>query len=251
VRHTFRYMAPEPPREGGELALSEADSHHLLRVVRRRAGDEVELIDAGGWLGPAVVVEAGPRATVRVGRRRPGPPPSGVALYVGLAEWHRIDLVVEKAAELGVGEVVLFASERARRVPEPDAWRRRRARLVRVAEAAARQSGRARLPSVRGLVPFPEIVAEIPTGQGYLIDPRGETSLTAALAERGGEPSALVVGPEAGFAEAELEAARVAGMSVCSLGPAVLRTETAALVAMGLALAASGRLGPAGGASAG
>jgi 16S rRNA (uracil1498-N3)-methyltransferase len=115
-----------------------------------------------------------------------------------------------------------------------------------VAEAAARQSGQARLPSVRGLVPFPEIVAEIPTGQGYLIDPRGETSLTAALAERGAGPSALVVGPDAGFAEVELDVARAAGMAVCSLGLAVLRSETAALVAIALALAASGHLEPAG-----
>jgi 16S rRNA (uracil1498-N3)-methyltransferase len=244
VRHTFRYLAPEPPREGGEMALSEADTHHLLRVVRRGPGDEVELIDDGGRLWPAVVVEAGRRATVRVGRPRPGPAPSEVTLYQGLAEWNRLDLVVEKAAELGVREVVLFASARARRVPEPDAWRRRRARLERVAEAAARQSGRARLPRVRGLVPFAGIVAEIPTGQGYLIDPRGATSLTTALAGATAGPAALVVGPEAGLAEEEVETAREAGLVVCSLGPAVLRAETAAMVAMALALGAAGHLEP-------
>jgi 16S rRNA (uracil1498-N3)-methyltransferase len=244
VRHTFRYLAPGAPEPGQELALSPADSHHLTRVVRRRPGDEVELIDGGGRLWPAVVVEAGPRARVRVSEPRPGPPPSAVSLYQALAEWSRLDMVVEKASELGVEEVTLVVSERVRRVPEPDAWRRRRERLGRVAEAAARQSGQGRLPRVRGLVRFPDVVAEIPTGEGYLIDPRGEASLPSALQARGGAPErvALVVGPDAGFSDGEVADARRGGLAVCRLGPAVLRSETAALVAVALAMAATGGL---------
>jgi 16S rRNA (uracil1498-N3)-methyltransferase len=236
--------APEP---GQELALSADDSRHLARVVRRRPGDEVELTDGAGRLWPAVVVATGPPATVRVGEPRAAPAPAPVALHLGLAEWGRIDLVVEKAAELGVREVTLMVCERTRRVPGPDAWARRRERLERVAEAAARQSGQAWLPAVRGLVPFSEVVAEIPTGEGYLIDPRGEATLPVAGAP-GAAPGrmALVVGPEAGFSEREVAQARDAGLAVCRLGPATLRTETAAIVAMSLALSATGRFGAAG-----
>lgn len=245
MRHTFRYMVDPPPATGQELTLSEADSRHLARVVRRRPGDEVELTDGAGRLWPAVVVATEPRATVRVGAPRAAHPPSGVSLYVGLAEWGRIDMVVEKAAELGVRSVVLFASDRARRVPDPDAWARRRERLERVAEAAARQSGQAWLPEVRGLVAFTDVVAEIPTGEGYLIDPRGEVSLPVAAGASGGAAGrvALVVGPEAGFSEGEVAAARAAGLTVCGLGPTTLRTETAALVAVALAMGATGRFG--------
>jgi 16S rRNA (uracil1498-N3)-methyltransferase len=245
MRHTFRYVAPEPPEAGSELTLSAADSHHLVRVVRRRPGDPVELIDRAGHLWPAVVVEVGERATVRVADARPGPAPADVVLYQGLAEWGRIDLVVEKAAELGVREVTLFTSSRARRIPDPDAWRRRRERLDRVAQAAARQSGQAWLPRVRGLVPFGDVVAEIPDGEGYLIDPRGEASLAALVgaADARGRGTALVVGPDAGFSEDEVAAARAAGLAVCGLGPTTLRAETAAIVAMGVALGASGRFG--------
>ena len=88
-----------------------------------------------------------------------------MSLYQGLTDWARIDLVVEKAAELGVREVALMVSERAGRVPGADAWERRRARLARVAEAAARQSGQAWLPRLRGLVPFGDALAEIPPGR--------------------------------------------------------------------------------------
>jgi 16S rRNA (uracil1498-N3)-methyltransferase len=240
VRHTFRYLAPEPPREGGEMALSEADTHHLLRVVRRGPGDEVELIDDGGRLWPAVVVEAGRRATVRVGRPRPGPAPSEVTLYQGLAEWNRLDLVVEKAAELGLSEVALLVTERVRRVPDAGAWERRRERLARVAQAAARQSGQAWLPRLRGLVPFADAVAEIPSGEGCLIDARGDAAIADVVGPAG--RAALLVGPQAGFSEHEVARGREAGLAVCGLGPATLRTETAALVAVSLALAAAGRL---------
>jgi 16S rRNA (uracil1498-N3)-methyltransferase len=143
-----------------------------------------------------------------------------------------------------VEEVAVVVTERARRVPGADAWERRRLRLLRVAESAARQSGQARLPRLRGLVPFPEVVSEIPAGEGYLIDPRGDASLPSALSGRDGAPArvSLVVGPEAGFGEAEVATARAAGLSVCGLGGAILRAETAALVAVSLALAAGGAL---------
>lgn len=245
MRHTFRYLVADAPDAGHELTLSPADSHHLARVVRRGPGDEIELTDGAGRTWAAVVVEAGTPSTVRVVAPRPAPPPSGVSLYLGLTDWARIDLVVEKAAELGVREVALIASERAGRLPAPDAWERRRERLLRVAVAAARQSGQAWLPRLRGLVPFGDALGEIPTGEGCLIDPRGDAAISA-VAGRSGR-AALLVGPRAGFSDAEVERARDAGLAVCGLGPAILRTETAALAAVTLALDAAGRLGGGGG----
>jgi 16S rRNA (uracil1498-N3)-methyltransferase len=236
----------DPPEAGAEVTLSPADSHHLARVVRRRPGDAVELIDGAGTRWAAVVLEAGDRARVRVEAASAVPaPPVSVVLYQGLIDGGRLDTVVEKAAELGVEEVAVVVTERARRVPGADAWERRRQRLLRVAESAARQSGQARLPRLRGLVPFPEVVSEIPAGEGYLIDPRGDASLSSALTGRQGAPArvSLVVGPEAGFGAAEVALARAAGMAVCGLGGAILRAETAALVAVSLALAAGGALG--------
>ena len=121
MRHVFRYSVAQDPGAGGEIALAPEDAHHLTRVVRRAVGDPVEVIGPDGRIWPAVVVAAGPAATVRAtGEPRDAAPPR-VALYQGLAEWNRIAVVVEKAVELGVGPVTLFASERARRVPDDDA----------------------------------------------------------------------------------------------------------------------------------
>lgn len=246
MRHTFRYLVAAAPRAGDEIELSPADSHHLSRVVRRRVGDGVELIDGAGGRWEAVVIATGERARVRV-REAVGPPAASppVHLHLGVIDAGRLDLVVEKAAELGAAEVVVMVTERARRAPDAAAWERRRERLARVAASAARQSGQARLPGLRGLVPFGDVLSEIPVGEGYLIDPRGDVPLSTALAaaEAASGRRRLLVGPEAGFSEGEVAAARGAGLTVCGLGRAVLRAETAALVSLSLAMGAVGALG--------
>jgi 16S rRNA (uracil1498-N3)-methyltransferase len=227
------------------LTLSQADSHHLVRVVRRGAGDRIELIDPRGRLWPATVVEIGPPVTVLVAdEAHAGLPPAPVILYQGLADWGRLDMLTEKAAELGVAEVVIFVSERARRVPEPDAWRRRRERLSRVVESAARQAGRGHLTRIRGLLPLDAVLGEIPPGEGLFLDSRGERTLTESLAESAGvvETVRLVVGPDTGFSDAEVRRAREAGLQACGIGPAMLRAETAALVGLSLVLEAIGAL---------
>ncbi|HWH15297.1 MAG TPA: RsmE family RNA methyltransferase [Miltoncostaeaceae bacterium] len=243
MRHTFRYLLTAPPAPGATVMLAPADAHHLSRVVRRRAGDPVEMIDADGRVWPAVVVDTGAEARVRLADGpRPGPPPAPVVLAQGLAEWGRLDTLVEKCAELGVPRIVLLTTERTRRVPDPDAWRRRRERLVRVAQAAARQSGQSHLPAVEGLVPAAAALAG--PGERVMLDGRGDRPLGAHLA---GRPDAaaqltLLVGPDAGWSGHEVAAARAAGVAVCTLGAATLRAETAGLVAVTLALAAAGHL---------
>ena len=233
-----------PVQPGMHLQLGTQDAHHLVRVVRRRPGDQVEVVDDHGRLWPATVADDGGQALLRVGAApRPAPPPAPVVLYVGLAEWGRIDTVAEKASELGVTRLTLMSSERVRRHPEPDSWRRRRERLMRVAEAAARQAGQGHLVEIDGIVPFEQAVSDT-GGDGVLVDPRGTLPLAAALEGRVHDEArlAVIVGPDTGFTDAELTVARDAGLDICTLGAATLRTETAALVAMTLALQASGHL---------
>jgi 16S rRNA (uracil1498-N3)-methyltransferase len=243
LRHTFRYVVAGPVATGDEIPLAPDDAHHLARVVRRAVGDTIEVSDGDGGLWEARILALDP-VRVRVGAAREAPPPAPVRLCIGLLDSGRLDLVAEKATELGVGECVVVESARLRRRPDAGAWSRRAARLERVVASAARQCGRARLMPVRGLVPFAAIVAETPAGTGFLIDPRGDTPLVSALREPGDRaPLTLAVGPEAGFAPDEVAAARAAGWRVCTLGPAVLRAETAAIAAAALALAAVGHLG--------
>ncbi len=240
MRHRFRYLLASAPTPGDVVQLDAEDARHLTRVVRRTVGDAVEVLDGRGGLWAAEVVDVAP-ARVRVGAPREVPAAPEVTLYVGTLDRGRLDTLVEKVGELGAREVVLFSSARSRRVPSAADWTRRRERLDRVAAAALRQSGRAMPPALRGVVPFDDILREVPAEQGVLLDHDADEPLSSALVGR--MPVRLIVGPDAGFERAEVDAARAAGLTVAGLGEAMLRTETAAIAALTLALDASGFLG--------
>lgn len=246
MKHVFRYVIREPVEPGSTVVLSEIDSRHLVRVVRRAVGAEIEIIDGNGHVWPATVAAVGPPVSVLVADEGlAGLPPLPVVLYQGLAEWGRLDMLTEKAAELGLAELVMMVSERTRRVPAPDAWRRRRERLGRVVESAARQAGRGHLTRIRGLASFVAALDEIPPGEGFILDARAERGLRDALAEEGTPDTVrLMVGPDAGFSDGEMRRAREAGLHACSIGPATLRAETAALVGLTLVMDTMGALTP-------
>lgn len=235
MKHTFRYRVEQPPA-GSELLLAADDSHHLARVVRRVAGDAVELIDGDGAIWPATVLDPGPPSRVQVGATpRPAPPLIPLHLVVGLAEWGRLDLVAEKATELGVPSLTLFSSARTRRVPDAAAFASRRERLHRVGEAAARQSGRARGIAVGELQTLETVLATCDPAATLLVDATGERRLGEALRGADARPVQVIVGPDAGFAPAEIAEATARGVVVVTLGPAILRTETAAIAVAAVA----------------
>lgn len=248
MKHTFRYLVASASSPGGLVVLDAADSHHLARVVRRRAGDEVEIIDGDGNIWPAVVRDpaAGGGALIELGHEpRMAPRVASYGLAIGALEANRMDLVVEKATEMGAARIVVLASDRARRGPAADAWNRRRERLLRVATAAARQSGRGRTPAIEGPRAVAELVADGALVGSVMLDPRGKQALSSALAAANPEGSPLVlVGPEAGFSAEEVASARSAGLPVCGLGPGILRAETAAIVGLAIVLSHAGYLSP-------
>lgn len=243
MRHVFRYRWDGVASAGARVALTSTDAHHLTHVVRRGPGAAVEVIDGAGDVWPAVVVSNAPEAVVEFGEapvRRVAPAP--LTLYVGLCEWGRLDTAVEKCTELGVARIVVFAGARSQRVPDADAWARRRERLVRVADAASRQSGQPRVPEIDGLLSFAEVCAGVAGAPALVLDPRGTRPFgDLARAGRGGA-LAVVVGPDTGLAADELAAAMTAGATVCHIGRTTLRAETAVIVAASIALEAIGYL---------
>jgi len=241
--HRFRYVVAEEPAAAGRVLLGDADSHHLARVVRRRAGDEVEAIAPSGLIWPCAVVDPGPPAVLAVtGPPRTAPVVPPVDLWVGLCDAGRLDLVAEKAAELGVRSLGVMATARARRVPDARAWAKRAERMARVAEAAARQSGRGTWAAPGPLIPFDHVLSQIVPDQGVILDPRATAPLAQVMRERAHDaPVVLLVGPDTGFDDAELAAAAARGVACAGLGEGMLRTETAAIAAA--VLATSGRAG--------
>ena len=245
VRHVFRYLVDGDPAERDVITLCDDDSHHLSRVVRRQVGDPVEVISPAGDLWPCEVVAIGRPATVRVvGRALPAPAACDVTLWVGLTEPGRLDMVAEKAAELGVRRLGVVVTGRAKRVPDADAWDRRPARMQRLAVSAARQSGRGVRPIQMGLVPLAHVIETTPSGQGIILDPRARASLDDALGTRAvGDAVTLLVGPDTGFSDGEADEAVAGGFTAVQMGAGVLRAETAAITAAALALSALGGLG--------
>jgi len=249
-------------RLAGATASLEGDAHrHLARVLRARPGERVTLFDGRGTEVDAQVVTVGRDVTVvTLGERRTAPvtPGAEIVLLQSLARGERMDFIVQKTTELGVARIVPVVAARsvsrpvsrpvARPGAESGALRAgRRARWEAIAREAARQCGRADVPRVDDAVPLAAALADAggaPDGEHPRLalweSSRGHP-LRAALAAAPRRVT-LLVGPEGGFAEAEIAQASAAGFAIVGLGPRILRVETAAVVAVALVQAAAGGL---------
>ena len=226
TRHTYRFFAQDVT--DGLATLAPADRHHLEHVLRLRVGDtcevaacgrvhEARVVPGGLELVKEIAAVAAPTVTVWIAQ------PGG-----------RSDSAVEKLTELGVARIGALRTDllKGRFTPARiERWRR-------VAEAAAKQSKQARVPDVLE----PAAYADVLSPEAVVLSAEGASG---GLADRivGRRQTTLLIGPEPGFSEAELELARASGVAVATFGPVVLRTETAAIVAAALALREMGFLG--------
>lgn len=216
---------------GEVLRLSEEEGHHVHKVLRGRRGDRVEVVDGAGRLFVAELL-GGSEATILEERPTAGGDEGEVVLYQAVPKGRHMDLVVEKATELGVSRVVPLSTKRGVvRLSEGEGKARR---WRRVSEAAARQSLRLRVPEVSEVVTFPEAVREAGETGVLLHNGRALPPLEDVLP---GPVVGLFVGPEGGFGDGEIALAREAGLSLSSLGPYRLRSETAGMVAVARACA--------------
>jgi len=211
------------------LELPVGEAHHLLKVLRGGIGDSIEVVDATGRLFAAELRE-GREAVVLKELAAPDVADTEISLYQAVPKGGRMDLVVEKATEVGATSIVPLLTHRGvvnPRAGKVDRWRR-------VAEAAARQSLRLGVPKVSEPVPFSEAVSWAGEKGVLLHNDPGIPPVEDVV----GSPAVLFVGPEGGWSEGELRLAGDAGMPLGSMGPYRLRSETAGIVAVARALAA-------------
>jgi 16S rRNA (uracil1498-N3)-methyltransferase len=209
------------------VRLPEGEARHVLKVLRGRDGDPLEVVDADGRL---FLAELGAGDEARVLEVLEGYEEVGLSLYQAVPKGGRMDLVVEKATEVGATRIVPLLTERGLVRPgdaKVGRWRR-------VAEAAARQSLRMVVPEVAQPVSFSEAVLEA-GGEGVLLHNEPDLGPLEAVVSA---PASLFVGPEGGWSEEELQAAEEAGLALAQLGPYRLRSETAGVVAAARARAA-------------
>ncbi|MBN2497371.1 MAG: 16S rRNA (uracil(1498)-N(3))-methyltransferase [Deltaproteobacteria bacterium] len=235
------YLAPE--RWARRVGLEQEERHRLVDVLRLEPGAGLEVFDGRGMRCSAQLdrdaagwcARLDPANAEREERRGPR-----VVLGVALLKGRKLDEVVRRVTEIGVAELRPFLC--ARSVARPDG-RRQRERVERwrlIATEAARQSGRAELPKLCQPCSLDVLLAELAAREGLerriLLDAGAREGVR--LIDRLGASDtgrAVLVGPEGGFAPAEIEAADRLGFERAGLGPNVLRSETAAVVAAAFA----------------
>jgi 16S rRNA (uracil1498-N3)-methyltransferase len=240
VKPATRLYLPAALAEGGRAEIDAAQTHRLRHVLRLATGAAVAGFNARDGEFLCRIAKLGRSGgSLAVERRlRPPEPETGPWLVFAPIKRLRLDWLIEKGAELGVGVFVPVTTERTQ--PE----RLNRERLFAHAVAAAEQSERLGVPDIRPVETLAAVLAGWPAERRLIVcDETGaRLQIAAALAEApAGAPIALLVGPEGGFSQRELDAlGKLAFVTRVGLGPRVLRAETAALAALAVLQAIAG-----------
>jgi len=243
--HRRFLVSPEEIGES-EAAIGGDVAKQMSKVLRLKVGDPVTLLDGAGTCCAAEISEmsAGTvKARILSRECDTNEPRLRLTLASCLPKSDRIELIVQKCTELGISEILLVQSERTIARPDEDRQGRRLARLNRIATEAAEQCGRSRVPGIRGLMAFGDLVKSVPRYDLAIVawEEEDGLSLREALHRVSGFPLRsnpetpgvasvlLVIGPEGGLTEREVSALKAAGAVSVSLGPRLLRTDTAAI----------------------
>jgi 16S rRNA (uracil1498-N3)-methyltransferase len=224
--------------DGDTVTVTGELYRHMARVLRLKEGSEVSLTDDQGRRYSGVIEEVAAKTlTVRVVPEATGSEPEPeeggvrITLYQGLPKGEKLDLILQKCTELGVAEVVTFDAERSVVKLKGEKTAARLARYQKIVQEAARQSGRRTAPAVAIGGSLESLLAECRhTVKLMLWEGEQRTTLRDAL-ESFADPEsvAVVVGPEGGLSEREVEQAVASGFIPVTLGKRILRTETAGL----------------------
>lgn len=230
-----RVHVEQPLRVGDEIALPEGPATHLARVLRLGVGDACILFNGDSHDYAARIVAQGKRE-LRVAIESSTPvareSPLRLVLLQGIARGEKMDLILQKATELGVAEVRPLTSQRSEVKLDEARAEKRLAHWRSVVSSACEQSGRAHVPHVAASVSLAAVLADLSAGGLRLIlDPEGELAFST-LELDAMQPVMLAIGPEGGWSPNDREQLRAAGFRGLRLGPRILRTETAGLAAI-------------------
>lgn len=229
----------------GNGILDGENGRHAVKSLRIRVGEKLTLCDGMGFdYDCRVTAITGDSLELLVEEKRANrtEPDISVRLYQGLPKSDKMELIVQKAVELGCCSIVPVETEfcisklrgRAEKEKKTERWQK-------IALEAAKQSGRGIIPAVEEPIPFAEALKSV-SGTGILLYEGGGEPLRRILKGGGMREISIFVGPEGGFSPAEAEAAKAHGVSVATLGPRILRTETAPLAAISAIMYETGNM---------
>lgn len=246
---TIRIHVDQPLASGAELALPAQAGEHVARVLRLVAGDPLVLFNGDGADYAATIRSAGKREVlVQVLERQPvqRESPLRLTLAQGVARGEKMDLIVQKATELGATGIVPLLTERSEVRLDAERAAKRLAHWQSVAVSACEQSGRARIPRIAPIQPLAAWLGGLADDGALRLALLPGAEKTIGALRFGAAGGVLVIGPEGGLGEADTRALAQHGFLGLRLGPRILRTETAGLAALSALQACHGDLAIAG-----
>lgn len=224
----------------GQVQLFGEDEKHIKTVLRAREGEEITLCDGEGmdYQCRIASLERGVLLDILSKEVCETEPKTKITLYQGLPKADKMELIIQKCVELGVDRIVAVSTERAivkldkKETKKLERWQK-------IAEAAAKQSGRGKIPEIgQQVLKFKEAVAEAKELDGAIIpyEREEETGIRQFVQNFKGESVGVFIGPEGGFADEEIALAQGNGITPITLGKRILRTETAGMTTTAILL---------------
>ena len=224
----------------GQVQLFGEDEKHIKTVLRAREGEEITLCDGEGmdYQCRIASLERGVLLDILSQEVCETEPKTKITLYQGLPKADKMELIIQKCVELGVDRIVAVSTERAIvKLDKKEA--KKLERWQKIAEAAAKQSGRGKIPEIgQQVLKFKEAVAEAKELDGAIIpyEREQETGIRQFVENFKGESVGVFIGPEGGFADEEIALAQENGITPITLGKRILRTETAGMTTTAILL---------------
>lgn len=231
-----RFFIENVNPENSTIVITGRDAEHI-KVLRMRVGEELTVCDGKGTdIRCTLSSSDGKTAYADVVEVLPSASEAGVkvTVYAGLAKGDRVDYVTQKCTEMGASEIVFFNCDRCvvRLDPKKGADKKVE-RWQRIAEEAAKQSGRGIIPTVRYVDSYDSMLREAGEAELklFMYETGDRISMREAIqAQLSAKTASVITGPEGGFTAEEAQQAREAGFAVCAMGPRILRCETAPLI---------------------
>lgn len=237
-----RFYCPLPLSIGDTIDLPDEAAHHVF-VLRQNVGDKICIFNGEGGSYVATLTEVGKKkvgAEVKVFLPEECELPYSLNLVQALPEASKMDWIIEKAMELGVSAIQPLAAQRCVVKLSAERAEKKQAHWQGIIIAAAEQCGRNRLAHLAPLMNFSQWLAQQDMHQRILLSPRAEHSLADWARHHPAQAVSLMIGPEGGYSDEEENLAIKHGVLALSMGPRILRTETAGLAAIAILNAAWG-----------
>jgi 16S rRNA (uracil1498-N3)-methyltransferase len=211
------------------VVLNKMASHHLIRVLRMKAGAGIKVFNNSAYEYDCVLLDENQKATsIRIDAMTEchTESPLRIHLLQGVSRGDRMDLSIQKATELGLAKITPVICARTNISLDPDRARKKLEHWQQIIVSACEQSGRSRLTELGDICDLGSTLHQTSAALKLVLDPKADTSLRRIATQ---SDIVLLIGPEGGLSESEIELAKLNGFTSIALGPRILRTETAGI----------------------